>query len=194
MSTELVFVVLVLSVAAQRLWEVRKSAQHEARLRAAGAVEHAPEQMRWMRLVHAGWLLAAPLEVWLLDRPFLPALAIAASLVFFAGQLLRFAAMRALGERWTVRILTLPHAPPVTSGIFRHLRHPNYLGVILELAALPLLHGAWITAITFSVANGLLLWRRIRAEEAALDATGRYRAELGDRRRFVPHVGWGDEP
>ncbi len=191
-STEALFTALVTAVALQRLHELRLSARHEARLRAKGAIEHAPAQMRVMRLLHVSWLVAMPLEVWLLGRPFLPWLAAIAGVAFLLGQLLRYAAIRTLGERWTVRVMTLPDAPPVTGGVFRYVRHPNYLGVILEFAALPLVHGAFVSAVVFSVANGLLLWRRIGAEEAALDATGGYRAELGDRRRFVPTLRGGE--
>ena len=61
-----------------------------------------------------------------------------------------------------------PGRPLVTSGPFRWLRHPNYLAVIVEFIALPMVHAAWLTAIGFSVANGLVLRHRIRVEEAAL--------------------------
>ena len=52
--------------------------------------------------------------------------------------------------------------------LYRHLAHPNYLGVVLELAALPLLFGAWRTALAAGVANALLLAVRIRDEDRAL--------------------------
>jgi methyltransferase len=89
-------------------------------------------------------------------------------LIFVIGQSLRYAAIRTLGRRWTVRIVTLPDAPLVRSGIYRYLRHPNYLGVALEIAAVPLLHTAYLTAILFTLANACLLAVRIRAEERAL--------------------------
>ncbi len=191
MVTQIAFAALVLLVGAQRLWELGKSAENEARLRAEGAIEHAPRQMRWRRAIHAGWLLATALEVLLLDRPFVPWLFAIALPLFVAGQVLRYAAMRALGWRWSVRVMTLPGRAPVARGVFRYLRHPNYLGVILEIAALPLMHTAWISALVFSAANGLLLMRRIRVEEAALDAAGDYRAKLGDRPPLWPRVSGG---
>jgi methyltransferase len=64
--------------------------------------------------------------------------------------------------------MTLPGLPLVRKGIYRYLRHPNYLGVILEILAVPLLHSAYVTAIVFSLANMLLLSVRIRTEEQAL--------------------------
>lgn len=191
MVSEVAFAGLVAAVGAQRLWELRVSARNEAALRARGAVEHAPRQMVWMRLVHVGWLAAMPLEVVLLDRELVPWVAVIAAVAFAIGQGLRYAAMHALGGRWCVRVMTLAGAPPVTTGVFRYVRHPNYLGVILELAALPLVHGAWITSLVFSIANGLVLWRRIRVEEAALDEAGGYRDRLGDRPPLWPRVTGG---
>jgi methyltransferase len=163
------YLALVVLVAAQRFAELGKSADNEATLRARGAIEHAPEQMRWMRLLHGAWLVAAPVEVFLFKRPFVLWIAIAASVVFLVGQVLRLWTQRTLGVRWTVKILTIPGLSPVTEGPFRLLRHPNYLGVALEIAALPMIHGAWITAIVFTAANAALMVARISAEERALD-------------------------
>ena len=186
MVTKVAFSALVLGVAGQRLWEVRKSRRHERALRAKGAREAAPEQMPVMKAVHGAWLASMIAETWIGDRPFTPAMAAGALTAFAGGQVLRTLAMKELGERWTVKIMVLPETPPVSEGIFRYVRHPNYLGVILEMAALPLVHGAWGTAAVFSVANGVLLYHRIRAEEEALSSVSDYQGTLGSRPRFVP--------
>ncbi len=187
--TVLCFTALVVVVALQRIWELGRSRHHESLLLAMGGREWASGQMPWMRALHAGWLIAMPLEVYFLHRPFDLRLALGAFLFFVGGQALRIAAMSALGDRWTVRIITLPNRPPVDGGIFRFVRHPNYLGVVLEIAALPLIHGAWITAAAFTLANGVLLTLRIRAEEAALRRDNDYDRELGTRPRWIPRMG-----
>jgi methyltransferase len=187
------FTLLVVLVAIQRITELSKSARNERALLAQGAREHAAEQMPTMRALHASWLAAIVLEVWALDRTPSPIVALPALAVFALGRALRFAAMRALGERWTVKVLTRPGAPPVQTGVFRYLRHPNYLGVVLEIAALPLAGGAFVTAAVFSIANGVLLSRRIRAEEAALRADNDY-ARMSDRPRLIPRWGKRVEP
>lgn len=168
MVTEALFAALVIAVAAQRLLELRVSRRNEARLRACGARETAPRQLVWMKLVHGGWIAGMLLEVFALHRPFHLPLAVGALAVFALGQWLRAAARRALGERWTVRILTVPGEAVVVGGVFRRVRHPNYLGVALEIVALPLVHTAWITALVFTSLNAVVLWRRIHAEERAL--------------------------
>lgn len=179
MVTQLAFLCLVAAVAVQRLVELRISRRNEAKLRARGGREHAPQQLLWMTLLHSGWLVAMPAEVLLADRPLNLAMAVPALMVFLSGQALRYAAIRTLGERWCVKIITLPGAGVVTTGIFSKIRHPNYLGVALEIAALPLVHGAWLTALIASALNALVLWARIRVEESALDQDGNYHHAFG---------------
>jgi methyltransferase len=175
MVSELAFFCLVGVVALQRLFELRLSRRNEARLKARGGREYAPHQLRWMTLLHGGWLIAMPIEVLFADRVLTLGIAIPALCVFLCGQLLRYAAIRSLGDRWCVRIITLPGEAVVNTGVFSRLRHPNYLGVALEIAALPLVHGAWLTALVASILNALVLRARIRVEESALIKDANYR-------------------
>jgi len=186
--TRWIFVFLVIALGVQRLAEMRRSARNEHRILEAGGREYASGQFRVMKLLHTAWFLAMLAEVFGLQRPFHPVLAIAAALVFLMGQALRYAAITTLGERWTVRVMILPGAQPIHHGIYRFIRHPNYLGVMLEIGAVPLLHSAYLTAIVFSIANALLLAWRIYTEEAALKAHNGYEQVFADRPRFLPKI------
>lgn len=168
MVTTWIFIAFVILLAAQRIFELRLSRRNEAKIRSLGGHEYAAWQLLVMKALHAGWLIAMLAEVLGLHRPFIPGLSLLALMVFIVGQCLRYAAMLSLKWRWTVKVMTLPGVPPVESGIYRYLRHPNYLGVALEILAVPLLHSAYITAATFSLANLVLLRTRIRTEERAL--------------------------
>lgn len=165
--TRLLYTGLVALVALQRLGELAVSRRNEERLRSRGAVEAGAGHYPVMVALHTGFLAACAAEVWLLDRPFVPALAAAALAVLLAASALRVWTLATLGGRWTTRVLVLPEEEPVTGGPYRFLRHPNYLAVALEVAALPLVHAAWLTALVFSAADALLLRVRIRAEEGA---------------------------
>lgn len=186
--TAWVFAGFVVLLALQRLVELLLSRRNEARILAAGGRERAPEQMPVMRAIHTSWFLAMLAEVFLLERPFVPVIALAAALLFVAGQILRYAAIRSLGWRWTVRIMTLPGEPPIQQGVYRYIRHPNYLGVTLEIAAVPLMHMAYLTAILYSVFNALFLFWRIQAEENALREQHPYDRHLEERPRFFPKL------
>ena len=188
MTTSQVFVAFVVLVAVERLAELRLSRRNESRLRAQGAREHAAGHFFAMQLLHTLWLGSIILEVTLLQPPFQLWIGVLAALCFCIGQGLRYAAIHALGGRWTVRVFTLPGAAPVTRGIYRHLRHPNYLGVVLEIAALPLMHSAWRSAVVFSLANAVLLAVRIRKEEHALSENGGYDEALGPLPRLWPSL------
>lgn len=186
LDTRVLFTVLVAVVALLRVWELRISRRNELALRARGGVEHGAGHYPWMVALHAAFLVACLVEVWLLRRPFVPGLALGAFVVLVLATGLRRWTIATLGGRWTTRVIVLPGAAPVVGGPFRHLRHPNYLAVVLEIAALPLVHTAWATAIVFTLANGLLLRSRIACEERAFDDASGYGRVFAGRRRLVP--------
>ncbi|HEX4964858.1 MAG TPA: isoprenylcysteine carboxylmethyltransferase family protein [Thermoanaerobaculia bacterium] len=186
-DTRFLYTLFVALVALGRLAELRIAARNRRNLLARGGVEVAPEHYPYMVGLHTALLLSCPLEVWLLlGRPFVPLLAGAMLLVLVLAAALRWWVISTLAGRWTTCIVVLPGVPPVTGGPYRFLRHPNYLAVILEIVSLPMVHTAWLTAIVFSLANGLLLRVRIRAEEAGLSRASDYDATLGDRPRLLP--------
>ncbi len=158
-------------VAVQRIAELALSARNAKRLKARGAREYGAGHFPLLVLVHALFPVSLAAEVfWLGARPGrLWPLWLG---LWLAAQALRYAAVRALRERWSVRIWVVPGAPLVRSGPYRHLRHPNYLAVVAELVAAPLLFGAWRTALGISVLNLVALRIRVRAEEQALRSSG----------------------
>jgi methyltransferase len=168
------FLVFVAALALQRLFELRLSKQNEQRILLHGGREHAPETYRGIVALHTAWFAAMLWEVFAGKRKFHPRLAALAFSLFSAGQFLRLIAIRTLGPRWSTRIMTVPGKAPVKKGIYRHIRHPNYLGVELEILAAPLVHSAYITSVVFGAANLLLLRDRIHREEQALQEENGY--------------------
>jgi methyltransferase len=186
MVTRILFAVLLSCIGLQRLAELRLSQKNERIILSRGGREYAPGQLDWMKFLHIAWFAGMLVEVFWLQRPFIPALSLAALLLLVIGQLLRYAAIRTLGWRWSVRVLTLPGAAPIHKGIYRYIRHPNYLGVMLEIIALPLIHTAYVTAFCFALAFGVLIGFRIREEESALSKTSNYQAVFQGLPRFLP--------
>lgn len=189
MSTRDFYLLLILAVVAERLVELVVTRRHLRALRArGGVVVTRGDPWAAMVLLHAGLLVAAPLEVVLAGRRFVPVLGIPALVAVLATMALRWWTVSVLGDRWTARIVVVPGEGPITTGPFRWLRHPNYLAVIVEVAALPLVHSAWATALVATMVNAVVLRARIRAEEAALEDAEGYRDALGGRPRFVPRA------
>jgi len=186
LDTRVLYTLLVALVAVGRVVELRIAARNRRALLARGGVEVAPGHYRWMVLQHTAFLVCCPLEAWLLGRPFLPALGIPMLLLVVLATGLRYWVITTLDGRWTTRIVVLPGSSPVTGGPYKFLRHPNYLAVITEILALPLVHTAWIAAIVFSVFNALILRVRIRAEEEALSRMSDYDTVFANRSRLMP--------
>ena len=118
--------------------------------------------------MHALLLVACIVEVRALDRPFIAWLGWPMVAVVVLSTVVRWRCVAVLGKHWNTRLIVIPGAPLVRDGLYRWMRHPNYAAVAAEVAALPLVHSAWLTAIVFSIANALVLTVRIRAENAAL--------------------------
>lgn len=172
------------AVALERVVELRLSRRNAAWAFNRGAVEVGQRDYRVMTVFHALFLAACAAEPWLPGRAFSPVLAATCIVILAGAQALRWWAITTLGPRWTTRVIVLPDAEPVTSGPYRWLRHPNYVAVIIEMIALPLVHGAWITAVLASLGNALLLRTRIAAEERALGS--RWTRKLARTPRFMP--------
>jgi len=152
-------------VVVQRLAELAIAQRNTNRLLAQGAHEVGAAHYPLFIVLHASWLIALALFVPWHTEPHWWLIAL-----FGALQLGRIWVIATLGPYWTTRIVTLDEAPVVTGGPFRFVRHPNYVVVTGEIAALPLAFGAWEIALVWSALNAALLFHRIRVEDAALSA------------------------
>ncbi len=173
-------------LAGERLVELVISRRNAARALARGGFETGQGHYRVMVVLHSLFLVACAAEVVGLGRPFPEPWGWVALGLALVAQGLRYWAIASLGERWNTRIIVVPGLSPVTRGPYRFLRHPNYVAVVLELAVVPLIHGAWMTALVFTLGNALLLRVRIRAEESALGES--YAQAFAHRPRFIPEV------
>ena len=162
------YLAIVAAVAIERGFELIWSRRNLARAMARGGVERGRNHYRAMVIVHALFLVSAAAEVLLPGRAFPSIVGWTALVMTGAAQSLRYWVVATLGERWNTRVIVIPGAPLVTMGPYRFMRHPNYLAVTIEIAALPMIHGCWMTALLFSLANAVLLSVRIPIEERAL--------------------------
>jgi len=176
------YVALLAAVAAQRLRELAISRANEA---AQGGVRAAPRTYPLMVAAHVGLVTLPLLEVgWRsASRPRWRWAAVLAG-----ASLLRIWSIRSLGGSWNVRASVPAGLRPVETGPYAYIRHPNYLAVVLEFAAIPLVAGAWLSAVVLSALNALVLLDRIREEERLLETSPAYRQAFAKRARFIPGV------
>jgi methyltransferase len=188
-NTKLIYTLLVILVGVGRLAEMRISRRHQRDLAGRGVERIRDPFWLWMVTFHVSMLVACVVEVWVLDRPFIPLLAVPMFILFVLANLLRWWVIRTMAEHWNVQIMNSVKVGVVSDGPFRYIRHPNYAAVFLELLAIPLMHTAWLTALIGAVVHVLVLRQRIRTEEAMLLASPAYRAAMGNKPRFIPRFG-----
>lgn len=162
------YALLIAAVAIERLIELVVSTRNARWAFEHGGVEYGRGHYPFMVVLHIGLLVGALVEVDVANRPFIPALGWSMLALVLAAQGLRWWCISTLGHRWNTRVIVIPDLPLVRTGPYRWLRHPNYVAVVIEGFALPLVHTAWVTAIVFTVLNGFLLRTRIRCEDGAL--------------------------
>ncbi|MFD3972203.1 isoprenylcysteine carboxyl methyltransferase family protein [Streptomyces cyaneofuscatus] len=162
------YTALVLGVAVERLAELVVARRNTCWSLARGSTEAGGGHYPAMVVLHTALLAGCLAEVHHAPRPFLPALGWTMAAVVVAAQALRWWCITTLGPRWNTRVIVIPGLPLVTGGPYRWLRHPNYVAVAAEGIALPLVHGAWVTALLFTALNAVLMAVRIRCEDEAL--------------------------
>ena len=187
-ASETAFLVLLGAVGLGRLLEMRLSRRHQRALAAGGAPRVADPGFAAMVALHTGVLVAAALEVVALHRPFTPTLGVPALVAFALANGLRWWVIATLGPHWNVQVMGSLGFGVVTGGPYRFVRHPNYVAVFVELLALPLIHGAWITALAGAALHVVVLRRRLAVEEAVLAADAAYRDTMGGKPRFIPSL------
>ena len=164
MTAQLIFATVVFGFL---IVEALRAASNERAQRARGGREPVGDVYNIMRVVYPGAFLAMFVEGALRGAP--PAAAVlAGTLLFLAAKLLKWWAILSLGRFWTFRVIVVPRAGLIASGPYRWLRHPNYVGVMGELAGVALMTGALLSGVAGFATFGALVLKRIALEERAL--------------------------
>jgi methyltransferase len=182
------YICLLVLVGIERLVEVAISRRNQSKLIEQGVRKVREPHFPSLVLFHAVVLVAAGAEVLFLHRPLIPALAIAMGALFILSNALRYWVIHLLAGLWNVQIMDSGRIGIVTSGPYRWVRHPNYVGVVLEVFSLPMIHTAWITAIVGTLGYFEILRRRIKFEDRVLMANPAYREAMGDKPKFFPRL------
>jgi methyltransferase len=173
-------------IVAERILELFLSARNRKRALARGGMVVKEDPYGLIVALHTLFILAAPLEVAFLDCIDAPLLAWSMTVVAVLAMGLRYWAILTLGDRWNAQVICVPGLPAIHEGPYRWVRHPNYVAVGLEMFALPLIGGAWRTAVVFGLLNLVVLHYRIKVEEEALSTHSDYAHLFAGQPRFLP--------
>jgi len=162
------FIIFLSIVIIQRISELFLSNKHEIYLKSQGGIEYDKKGYKYIVVMHNLFFISLVLEFIFLKRVLNQYWEILI-IIFILTQFLRYWAIISLGNRWNTKILVLPDSNLVKAGPYKYLKHPNYIAVIIELAVIPILFSCYYTTIVFSILNLIVLNRRIRIEEEALN-------------------------
>ena len=151
------------------LVEARRASGNERAQRARGGIEPLRDVYAFMQIAYPGVFLLMLGEGLFHSPPSAVQLGLG-GLVFVAGKLLKWWAIVTLGPCWTFRVIVVPGMTPVVGGPYRLLRHPNYVGVVGELAGVALVAGAPVAGVLGTLLFSGLMVLRVRVENRALDA------------------------
>ncbi len=180
------YIVLLVLVGIERLAELWISRRNEHRLEKQGVRKIPEPNFRWMVMVHTCVLVGAGAEVLFLHRPLIPVLAVTMTIVFILSNVLRWWVIHSLGGHWTVEVMESSQIKVVSSGPYRWVRHPNYVGVVAEIFSLPLIHTAWIASLFGTLGYLAVLRGRLKIEDGFLMSNPNYRLTMGQKPRFFP--------
>ncbi|MET3696057.1 15-methylpalmitoyl-4-hydroxy-2-pyrone 4-O-methyltransferase [Bacillus oleivorans] len=179
------FGILFIFLILQRLVELSIAKKNEKWMKKHGAIEFGREHYGLMVAMHVAFLSSLLLEVHFFKQSLHPLWSY--SLVMFIGlQGIRIWVIRTLGKYWNTKILVIPNARIVKKGLYKWIKHPNYLIVTLELLTIPFIFQAYLTLVLFFVLNQIILSIRIPLEEQVLKQWTNYDAEFEKQARFIP--------
>lgn len=163
------FFALLLLISGERIAQLIVAHRNLKWSRARGGLEYGERHYPFVVALHVCLLAGSAAEALLASRPFVPRLGFTMLALVLIANALRWWCIVSLAQRWNTRVVVVPGLAPSTTGPYHYLRHPNYVAIVIEGVALPLVHSAWMTAIGFTIAKLiLLLTTRIPVENAAL--------------------------
>jgi len=181
---------ILLLFATQRFLELVYSERNERQIhrRQPDAPQAGRSVWQWIAAVNLGlFTLPAMERAWRRRPPPRPVAALGWAAAI-AAVALRLSVIASLRESWNVRALVPTDLHVVDSGPYRFIRHPNYVALGLEFLGLPLIGGAYLSALGLGVANAVVLRQRIIEEDALLMAIPAYRETMGSKPRFLPRL------
>ena len=168
MNGHIAFTILILLVSGERILELIISKRNLRWSFDQGGIEFGRSHYKYMVVIHVGLLGGCLVETWLTRPEFHPLLSWTMFVFAMGSQALRWWCILTLGKRWNTLVVIIPGLRAISNGPYKWLKHPNYLAVVIEGVALPMVGFAWRTAIIFTFLNIFVLAARLRVENKAL--------------------------
>ena len=159
------FILFILFIILLRIGELILSRRNEIWLLQNGAMEYGKKHYPYIVMLHVLFIISLIIEYSTTQTA-------SFSLFFLVLYLLLLAfkvwVITSLGKFWNTKIYHISGFPLIKNGVYKYIKHPNYLIVIAEIAIIPLVFHFYYTAIAFTVLNAIMLSVRIKEENKVL--------------------------
>jgi protein-S-isoprenylcysteine O-methyltransferase Ste14 len=105
---------------------------------------------------------SAAYSIWIFDG------SVIGIIIYVIGFIIRWTAVYQLGKMFTVDVAIANEHILKTTGLYKVVRHPSYLGLILIIAGLGICLNSWLCFIIMFVPTFIAISYRISIEEKAL--------------------------
>ncbi len=111
-------------------------------------------------------------------------------LLILIGVIIRWAAILQLRKFFTVDVRILRDHKLIRTGLYKYVRHPSYLGLLLSVLGLGITMVNWLSTLVILIPHIIIIQMRITEEEAALERRfGRdYRAYRQQTKSLIPLI------
>ena len=159
------FIFFISFIVLLRIGELILSQRNEIWLLQQGAIEYGQKHYSYIVALHTLFIVSLITEYSTTQTATF-------SLFFLVLYLLLLAfkasVITSLGKFWNTKIYHISGFPLIKTGVYKYIKHPNYLIVIAEIAIIPLVFHLYITAFTFTLLNAIMLSVRIKEENRVL--------------------------
>ena len=159
------FIIYISLIILLRIGELILSRRNEVWLLQQGAIEYGQKHYPYIVALHVLFIVSLIVEYSTRKTASFSLLPLVLYIL-----LLSFKAwvIMSLGKFWNTKIYHIPGFPLIRKGVYKYVKHPNYLVVIAEIAIIPLVYHLYYTAIAFTVLNAIVLSVRVKKENEVL--------------------------
>ncbi|MDD5184746.1 MAG: isoprenylcysteine carboxylmethyltransferase family protein [Paludibacter sp.] len=159
------FILFILFIILLRTGELILSRSNEIWLLQNGAVEYGQKHYPYIVALHVLFIVSLIIEYSTKQTAFFSLFFLVLYLLFLAFKVW---VILSLGKFWNTKIYHISDFPLIKNGVYKYVKHPNYLIVIAEIAIIPLVFHLYFTAIAFTVLNAIMLSVRVKEENKVL--------------------------
>src|ERR1035437_2528419 len=152
------FVLFISFVILFRIGELLLSKRNEKWLIQNGAVEYGKNHYPFIVTLHALFISSLIIEYSIQKTVSYNIFLIVLYFILIA---IKISVIFSLGKFWNTKIYHIYNIPLVRKGLYKYLKHPNYMIVIAEIAVIPLAFHLYYSVIIFSILNAIMLFVRI---------------------------------